>query len=158
MIAEFKFNGPFLTLAANIGLFVGAVFWGLGCDIWGRRYITLILLYNYSTLDRWSFNLTLLIAGVFGLAAGGSPDFATLASLIAVLGIGVGGNLPVDSAVFLGVLHSLSTAIELTNFPDFIPGSHQYLLTVLAVWFCLGELLASLVRPSHSLTSFPDLH
>lgn len=41
---------------------------------------------------RWSFNLTLLIAGVFGLAAGGSPDFVTLASLIAVVGVGVGGR------------------------------------------------------------------
>jgi hypothetical protein len=51
---------------------------------------------------RWSFNLTLLVAGVFGLAAGGSPNFVTLASLTAVLGIGVGGNMPVDSAVFLG--------------------------------------------------------
>lgn len=87
MISEFQFNGPFLSLASNIGLFAGAVIWGIGCDIWGRR---------------WSFNLTLLIAGIFGLAAGGSGNFVTLASLLAVLGIGVGGNLPVDSAVFLG--------------------------------------------------------
>jgi hypothetical protein len=34
---------------------------------------------------------TLLIAGVFGLAAGGSPNFLTLASLLAVVGLGVGG-------------------------------------------------------------------
>lgn len=71
MVNEFHFNGPFLSLALNIGLFVGAVFWGLGCDVWGRR---------------WSFNITLFLAGVFGLAAGGSPDFITLASLLAVLG------------------------------------------------------------------------
>lgn len=87
VVSEFQFNGPFLSLASNVGLFVGAVLWGVGCDIWGRR---------------WSFNVTLLIAGVFGLAAGGSGDFITLASLLAVLGVGVGGNLPVDSAVFLG--------------------------------------------------------
>ncbi|KAJ2984747.1 hypothetical protein NUW54_g10394 [Trametes sanguinea] len=105
-INEFHFNGPFLSLALNIGLFVGAVFWGFGCDIWGRR---------------WSFNLTLFITGVFGLAAGGSPDFLTVASLLAVLGLGVGGNLPVDSAVFL----------------DFVPGSHQYLLTILSIWCVL---------------------
>lgn len=98
----------------NIGLFVGAVFWGLGCDIWGRR---------------WSFNVTLLIAGIFGLAAGGSSNFLTLASLLAVLGVGVGGNLPVDSAVFL----------------DFVPGSHQYLLTVLSIWWSLGQLFVNLV-------------
>jgi MFS family permease len=114
VIAEFNFRGPFLSLAMNIGLFVGAVFWGLGCDIWGRR---------------WSFNVTLLIAGIFGLAAGGSSNFLTLASLMAVLGVGVGGNLPVDSAVFL----------------DFVPGSHQYLLTVLSIWWSLGQLFVNLV-------------
>ena len=37
--------------------------------------------------------MTLLIAGVFGLAAGGSPDFVALASLFAVVGVGVGGTL-----------------------------------------------------------------
>ncbi|KIJ64332.1 hypothetical protein HYDPIDRAFT_175668 [Hydnomerulius pinastri MD-312] len=114
VVYEFHFNGPFLSLATNIGLFVGAVFWGLGCDIWGRR---------------WSFNLTLLIAGVFGLAAGSSPDFVTLASLTAAVGVGVGGNMPVDSAVFL----------------DFVPGSHQYLLTILSIWWSLGQLLSSLI-------------
>ncbi|KAI8992844.1 MFS general substrate transporter [Trametes punicea] len=113
-VNEFHFNGPFLSLALNIGLFVGAVFWGFGCDVWGRR---------------WSFNLTLFIAGAFGLAAGGSPDFLTLASLLAVLGLGVGGNLPVDSAVFL----------------DFVPGSHQFLLTILSIWWSVGQLVASFI-------------
>ena len=28
---------PLLSLAQNIGLLVGAVFWGFGCDIFGRR-------------------------------------------------------------------------------------------------------------------------
>ncbi|KAJ7355508.1 MFS general substrate transporter [Mycena albidolilacea] len=114
VIAEFKFNGPFLSLAGNVGLLVGAIIWGLGADVWGRK---------------WSFNLTLLIAGVFGLAAGGSPNFLTLASLLAVVGLGVGGNLPIDSAVFL----------------DFVPASHQYLLTVMSVWWSLGQLLISLL-------------
>lgn len=78
MVNEFHFNGPFLSLAANIGLLVGAIFWGFGCDIWGRR---------------WSFNLTLLMTGVFGISAGAAPNFITLASLVAVLGVGVGGEL-----------------------------------------------------------------
>lgn len=86
-IAEFGFNPPYLSLALNTGLFVGAVVWGIGCDVWGRR---------------WSFNITLFLAGVFGIASGGSANFTTLASLFAVCGFGVGGNLPVDSAVFLG--------------------------------------------------------
>ena len=39
VVAEFHFNGPFLTLAANIGFLVGAVSWGLASDIWGRRSV-----------------------------------------------------------------------------------------------------------------------
>lgn len=53
-------------------------------------------------LRRWAFNLTLFITGVFAVAAGGSPGYVALCSLAAVWSIGVGGNLPVDSAVFLG--------------------------------------------------------
>ncbi|KAI6118431.1 MFS general substrate transporter [Pisolithus sp. B1] len=114
VVNEFQFNGPFLSLASNIGLFFGGLIWGLGCDIWGRR---------------WSFNLTLLIAGLFGVVAGASSNFASLAILMSFVGIGVGGNMPVDAAVFL----------------DFVPGSHQYLLTILSIWWCLGQLLASLI-------------
>ena len=62
--------------------------------------ILLCLAQNY----RWSFNITLLITGVFALAAGGSADYIALSSLVAVWSVGVGGNLPVDSAVFLGTL------------------------------------------------------
>lgn len=87
VVAEFGFKPPYLSLALNIGLFVGAVTWGIGCDVWGRR---------------WSFNITLFLTGVFGVASGGSRDFVTLASFFALCGFGVGGNLPVDSAVFLG--------------------------------------------------------
>ncbi|KAF9484767.1 MFS general substrate transporter [Pholiota conissans] len=111
---EFHFNPPFLSVALNAGLLVGAVFWGVGCDIWGRR---------------WCFNVTLLVAGLFGLAAGGSNSFITLSALLAVMGIGVGGNLPIDSAVFL----------------DFTPASHQYLLTFMSIFWCLGQLLVNLL-------------
>ncbi|KAF9647905.1 MFS general substrate transporter [Thelephora ganbajun] len=114
VVAEFGFKPPYLSLALNTGLFVGAVVWGIGCDVWGRR---------------WSFNATLFLTGVFGLASGGSGNFITLASLFAVCGFGVGGNLPVDSAVFL----------------DLVPASHQYLLTVMSGWWSGGQLLGSLV-------------
>jgi MFS family permease len=87
VVAEFGFKPPYLSLALNIGLFIGSATWGIGCDIWGRR---------------WPFNITLFLTGVFGLASGGSGNFITLASLFAACGFGVGGNLSVDSAVFLG--------------------------------------------------------
>ncbi|KAK7049413.1 hypothetical protein VNI00_006014 [Paramarasmius palmivorus] len=107
-------DGPFLKLGQNIGLLVGAVFWGIGSDIWGRKV---------------SFNITLFITGVFAIAGGASPDFVALCSFAAVWSIGVGGNLPVDSAIFL----------------EFIPASHQYLLTVLSIWWAFGQLIGSLV-------------
>ncbi|KDQ10969.1 hypothetical protein BOTBODRAFT_35738 [Botryobasidium botryosum FD-172 SS1] len=114
VLNEFHQQGPFLKLAQNIGLLIGAFFWGLGSDVWGRR---------------WGFNITLFITGVFGTAAGGSPNFTALSAFAACWSIGVGGNLPVDSAVFL----------------EFIPGSHQYLLTVLSIWWAFGQLIGSLI-------------
>ncbi|KDR66281.1 hypothetical protein GALMADRAFT_232637 [Galerina marginata CBS 339.88] len=114
VVAEFHFNGPFVKLGQNVGLLVGAAFWGVGADIWGRKI---------------SFNLTLLITGVFALAAGGSPNFIALSSLAGAWSIGVGGNLPVDSAIFL----------------EFVPATHQYLLTVLSIWWAFGQLFASLI-------------
>ncbi|THH18192.1 hypothetical protein EW146_g2739 [Bondarzewia mesenterica] len=114
VVNEFAFQGPFLKLGQNIGLLVGAAFWGVGSDIWGRQ---------------WSFNLTLFFTGVFATAAGGSTNFVALCSLAAIWSIGVGGNLPVDSAVFL----------------EFVPASHQYLLTVLSIWWAFGQLIGSLV-------------
>jgi hypothetical protein len=54
------------------------------------------------SVGRWSFNLTLFIGSIFGIAMGGSETFIALASLAAISSVGVGGNIPVDSAVFLG--------------------------------------------------------
>jgi hypothetical protein len=107
-------RAPLLSLSQNIGLLVGAVFWGFGCDIFGRR---------------WAFNLTLGITGVFGLIAAGSPNFAAIGCFAALWSVGVGGNLPVDSAIFL----------------EFLPGSHQYLLTVLSIDWALAQVFATLV-------------
>ena len=56
--------------------------------------IIVLALYKKLTFwVRWCFNITLLLAGIFGLAAGGSPNFIALASLLAVVGVGVGGTL-----------------------------------------------------------------
>jgi hypothetical protein len=51
---------------------------------------------------RISFNITMLIIAVFALAAAGSPNWHALVSFAALWSVGVGGNLPVDSAIFLG--------------------------------------------------------
>lgn len=78
---------------------------------------------------RWAFNLTLGVTGVFGLIAAGSPNFAAIGCFAALWSFGVGGNLPVDSAVFL----------------EFLPGSHQYLLTVLSIDWAIAQVVATLI-------------
>lgn len=45
------------------------------------------------------------------------------------MGFGVGGNLPVDGTMYL----------------EFLPGTHQWLLTLLSLWWAVGQLVASLV-------------
>jgi MFS family permease len=90
------------------------MFWGFGCDVFGRK---------------WAFNLTLGVTAVFGLIAASSPNFAAIGCFAALWSFGVGGNLPVDSAVFL----------------EFLPGSHQFLLTILSIDWALAQVVATLV-------------
>jgi MFS family permease len=78
---------------------------------------------------RLAFNMTLLIAGVFGIAAGAAPTWIGACGLFAALGVGVGGNLPVDGALFL----------------EFLPNASGGLLTLLSVWWPVGQLVASLI-------------
>lgn len=66
---------------------------------------------------------------MWGLIAAGSPNFAAIGCFAALWSFGVGGNLPVDSAVFL----------------EFLPGSHQYLLTILSVDWAVAQLVATLI-------------
>jgi MFS family permease len=76
---------PFLSLAQNIGLLVGAIFWGFGCDIFGRR---------------WAFNMTIGITSVFGLISAGSPNFAAIAIFDALWSVGVRSiSLPLEIIV-----------------------------------------------------------
>lgn len=96
-------------------------------------------------MARWAFNITLFITGVFAVAAGGSPGYVALCSFAAVWSIGVGGNLPVDSAVFLGKINYTANMTTGSRYLEFIPASHQYLLTVLSIWWAFGQLVGSLV-------------
>ncbi|KAL8660382.1 MAG: hypothetical protein Q9202_006617 [Teloschistes flavicans] len=73
----------YTTCALFIGLCIGASFWGIASDVIGRRL---------------AFNMTLFLAGVFGLAVGGGNSWIGTAGLFSALGVGVGGNLPVDGA------------------------------------------------------------
>lgn len=105
---------PLLTLAQNIGLLGGAVFWGFGCDIFGRKI---------------AFNLTLGLTALWGMIAAGAPNFAAIGIFDCFWSFGVGGNLPVDSAIFL----------------EFLPPTHQYLLTILSIDWAVAQVIATLI-------------
>lgn len=52
VVNEFNFQGPFLKLGQNIGLLVGAAFWGVASDVWGRKSVAptfrLLLRFTYA--------------------------------------------------------------------------------------------------------------
>ncbi|KAL2758185.1 hypothetical protein ACRALDRAFT_1061403 [Sodiomyces alcalophilus JCM 7366] len=78
---------------------------------------------------RLAFNCTLLITSVFGIMSAWSPSWAAVCILNAALGFGIGGSLPVDGAVFL----------------EFLPDDSSSLLTLLSVWWPVGQLVSSLL-------------
>ncbi|KAI1439267.1 sugar transporter [Xylaria sp. CBS 124048] len=103
----------YTTSSLYVGLSVGSALWGLGADIMGRRI---------------AFNLTLLITSIFGTLAAFAPTWPVVCFLFALMGTGVGGNLPVDGALFL----------------EFLPDASSSLLTLLSVWWPVGQLVSSL--------------
>ena len=78
---------------------------------------------------RWIFNITLFIGAIFGIAMGGSLSFAALASLAAVSSVGVGGNIPVDATVFLGL-----------SFPVFLVPPNQTYRYVIRFYACFSPI------------------
>lgn len=107
-------RAPYLTLAQNLGLLLGALVWSLSSDIIGRR---------------WAFSITFLFTGIFSTSAGASPTFAAIGVLCALWSFGVGGNLPVDSAIFL----------------ESLPTNKKWLLTVMSIWWAFGQVITALI-------------
>lgn len=77
---------------------------------------------------RIAFNVTLLITSVFGIASAYASSWGGVCVLFGALGFGVGGNLPVDGALFL----------------EFLPDASSSLLTLLSIWWPIGQLVSSL--------------
>ncbi|ETN36238.1 uncharacterized protein HMPREF1541_08515 [Cyphellophora europaea CBS 101466] len=102
------------SVAYYVGMIVGASFWGISADFIGRKP---------------AFNATLLIGGVCACIVAGLSNFAGFCVLFFLIGTAAGGNVPVDSMIFL----------------EFVPGSHQYLLTALSGWWNFGQVIVSLL-------------
>lgn len=96
----------------SVGLTVGAFSWGILVDIIGRR---------------WAFNLTCLIASVFGILIAAPRSYGGICALALFTGIGVGGNIPIDSSITL----------------EFLPKKNRYLLAGLSVFQPVGVVLCS---------------
>ncbi|KAG7193765.1 uncharacterized protein KQ657_000457 [Scheffersomyces spartinae] len=107
-------RAPYLLLCQTLGLLVGAVVWSFSADIIGRKL---------------AFTMTFLCTGIFSLVAGASPNFAAIGTFCALWSVGVGGNLPVDSAIFLEAL----------------PSNKKWILTAMSAWWALGQLIANVV-------------
>ena len=109
---------------------VGALVFGPIADLRGRRL---------------AFTFTLLISGAAGCVAAMASSFWMLALFIAIVGFGVGGNMPVDGAI----------AIE------FCPKSLRgRLMTLLTVFWSIGGMLmygvAWSLIPGHTCTGPPE--
>ncbi|KAJ5513117.1 Major facilitator superfamily domain general substrate transporter [Penicillium fimorum] len=102
-----------LTIAVYVGMLVGAIFWGFSADIIGRRF---------------AFNFSLFVSSVFTIVAGAAPSWVTLGLFICLSAFGAGGNLVLDTTVFL----------------EYLPSKEQWLLTLMAAWWGLGQLIAGL--------------
>lgn len=90
-----------MTIAVYVGMLTGAIWWGLSADIIGRRF---------------AFNVSLFICSIFCIAAGAAPSWVSLAVFIALLGFGGGGNLILDTTVFL----------------EYLPSNKQWVLSMLS--------------------------
>ncbi|MCJ1308099.1 hypothetical protein MMC25_001751 [Agyrium rufum] len=98
--------------AFSAGLTAGAFVWGVLVDIIGRQY---------------AFNLTCLIASVFGLCLGAPSTYSGILVLTAFTGFGVGGNIPIDTTICL----------------EFIPQNRRFLLALLSIFQPLGVVVCS---------------
>lgn len=103
-----------LTIAVYVGMLVGAVFWGLSADIVGRRY---------------AFNISLFVCSASAVVAGAMPGWTSLGFFIALVGFGAGGNLILDTTVFL----------------EYLPSNKQWVLTFLACWWGFGQAITGFI-------------
>ncbi|KXS96862.1 hypothetical protein AC578_7418 [Pseudocercospora eumusae] len=129
--AAYEFRPSFtngMTIAAYVGMLVGALFWGLSADVIGRKY---------------AFNISLLLSSVFCIVAGASPNWVVLGLFVSLAAFGSGGNLVLDTAVFL----------------EYLPSKDQWLLTLMAAWWGVGQLIAGLFAwafmPNFSCPGYP---
>jgi hypothetical protein len=84
-------------------MLIGALFWGMTADIMGRKI---------------AFNVSLVFCSVFAIVAGASPNWEVLGLFVCLSAFGAGGNLVLDTAVFLEYLPSKLLRMSITEMED----------------------------------------
>ncbi|CCH46913.1 putative membrane protein [Wickerhamomyces ciferrii] len=110
---QFNQTYPADSHAIYAGLLVGAIFWGFGADLIGRKI---------------AFNTSLLLSAIFAILTGAMGNFATYCLFVAFSAAASGGNLVLDTTVFL----------------EFLPSKYQWLVTLMASWWGVGQTIAVL--------------
>lgn len=103
-----------MTISVYVGMLVGALFWGFTADIIGRKV---------------AFNTSLFVCSLSTIIASAMRDWTGLGIMIALIGFGGGGNLVLDTTVFL----------------EYLPGNKQWSLTVMAMWWGLGQAITGFI-------------
>ncbi|KAI9226423.1 MAG: major facilitator superfamily domain-containing protein [Piptocephalis tieghemiana] len=103
-----------LSSSFYTGMMIGSIAWGLLADRKGRKV---------------AFHGTLLLTIIGGIALALSPTFPLACLSGGVVGLGIGGSLPVDGA-FLA---------------EFIPDASRGIVTFLGMFFSVGDVISGLI-------------
>jgi len=103
-----------LTSSLFAGMMLGAIAWGGCADRYGRLM---------------AYHRTLVVAAIGGGLLGLAPTWGAACVLAGLLGIGIGGSMPIDGTLFV----------------ESLPPRHHYWLTALSVFFSLGSVVSALV-------------
>lgn len=107
-----------LTFAAYAGMLTGALFWVSAPTL--RKVIAVNAIMQGFSADiigrRFAFNFSLFGCSIFAIVAGASPNWYVLATFVSLAAFCAGGNLVLDTTVFL----------------EYLPSSKQYLVTTVS--------------------------
>lgn len=78
---------------------------------------------------RFAFNLSLFIVSTATLISGAMPSWTSLAVFMFFIGFGAGGGIVMDTTIFL----------------EFLPYKNRWLLTLVGIWFGIGQILIGFV-------------
>ncbi|KAK5732304.1 hypothetical protein LTR17_010618 [Elasticomyces elasticus] len=76
-----------------------------------------------------AFNTSLFVCAIFVTIAGAMPNYISFSAMVAIYSAGAGGNYILDA----------------TNFLEFLPSTHAWLVTFLSIWWAVGYTVTGLL-------------